>query len=107
MQRKFTETAAPRAIVVDGDVLSKEETIDIAKRASAKTSLLDAEDAYDLLSTYWNTAFLQSITDDNYEEQVKSFNNILSEKIRNSGTNIIQRKFNKYRGNISQNYRAK
>tara|TARA_R100000315_G_C5232948_1_gene143996 strand:+ start:747 stop:2486 length:1740 start_codon:yes stop_codon:yes gene_type:complete len=103
----FDKTAAPRAIVVDGDVLSKEETIDIAKRASAKTSLLDAEDAYDLLSTYWNTAFLQSITDDNYEEQVKSFNNILSEKIRNSGTNIIQRKFNKYRGNISQNYRAK
>ena len=102
----FDKTAAPRAIIVDGDSLSKEETIDVAKSASARTSLISAEDAYDLLSKFWKEESLKDITDSNYQEKVDEFNKALGEKTRNSSIKIVQNKFLEYRGNISKNYRA-
>ena len=98
----FDKTAAPRAIVVNGDSLSKEETIDVAKGASAKASLINAEDAYDLLSRFWTQQFLGSLTDENYQEKVDGFNDILKEKTRNSSVKIIQNQFLEYRGGISK-----
>ena len=103
----FDKTAAPRAIVVDGDSLSKEETIDVAKSASAKTSLISAEDAYDLLSKFWTGKSLKDITESNYQEEVDKFNKALGEKTRNSSTKIIQKQFLEYRGDISKFYRER
>lgn len=103
----FDKTAAPRAIIVDGDSLSKEETIDVAKSASAKASLISAEDAYDLLSTFWTPQKLNSLTDENYQDEVKKFDNILGDKAGNSSTKIIKDKALEYRGQISKLYRAK
>jgi hypothetical protein len=100
----FDKTAAPRAIIVDGDSLSKEETIDVAKGASVKASLINAEDAYDLLSRFWTQQFFGSLTDENYQEKVDGFNDILKEKTRNSSTKIIQNQFLEYRGKISKFY---
>lgn len=100
----FDKTAAPRAIIVNGDSLSKEETIDVAKGASAKASLINAEDAYDLLSRFWTQQFLGSLTDENYQEKVDGFNDILKEKTRNSSIKIIQNQFLEYRGKISKFY---
>jgi len=100
----FDKTAAPRAIIVDGDSLSKEETIDVAKGASVKASLINAEDAYDLLSGFWTQQFLGSLTDENYQEKVDGFNDILKEKTRNSSIKIIQNQFLEYRGQISKFY---
>lgn len=103
----FDKTAAPRAIIVDGDSLSKEETIDVAKSASAKTSLINAEDAYDLLSKFWTEESLRDITDSNYQEKVDGFDQALKEKTKNSSIKILQNKFLKYRGEISKFYRER
>lgn len=103
----FDKTAAPRAIIVDGDSLSKEETIDVAKSASAKTSLISAEDAYDLLSKFWTGKSLNNITDSNYQEKVDEFDKALKEKAKDSSIKIIQDKFLEYRGDISKFYRER
>lgn len=103
----FDKTAAPRAIIVDGDSLSKEETIDVAKSASAKASLISAEDAYDLLSSFWTPQKLNSLTDENYQDEIKKFDNKLGEKAKDSSTKIIQNKFLEYRGDISKFYRER
>ncbi len=105
--RLFDKTAAPRAIIVDGKSLSKEETIDVAKRASTKTSLISAEDAYDLLSKFWTGESLKDITESNYQEEVDKFDKALEEKTKNSSTKIIQKQFLKLRGLISKNYRER
>ena len=103
----FDKTAAPRAIIVDGKSLSKEETIDFAKSASAKTSLISAEDAYDLLSKFWKGESLKDITDSNYQEKVDEFDKALKEKAKDSSKKIIQDKFLEYRGDISKFYRER
>ena len=105
--RLFDKTAAPRAIIVDGKSLSKEETIDVAKRASTKTSLISAEDAYDLLSKFWTGESLKDITKSNYQEEVDKFDKALEEKAKNSATKIIQKQFLKLRGDISKFYRER
>ena len=105
--RLFDKTAAPKAIIIDTEGLKKEETIDIAKQASAKVSLISAEDAYDLLSRFWTPQKLNSLTDENYQDEIKKFDNILGEKARNSSTKIIQNKFLEYRGQISEFYRER
>ena len=105
--RLFDKTAAPKAIIIDTEGLKKEETIDIAKQASAKVSLIGAEDAYDLLSSFWKEQKLNSLTDENYQDEIKKFDDMLEEKARNSSTKIIKDKALEWRGQVSKFYRAK
>jgi len=105
--RLFDKTAAPKAIIIDTEGLKKEETIDIAKQASVKVSLIGAEDAYDLLSRFWKEQKLNSLTDENYQDEIKKFDDMLEEKAGNSSTKIIKDKALEWRGQVSKFYRAK
>ena len=105
--RLFDKTAAPKAIIIDTEGLKKEETIDIAKQASAKVSLIGAEDAYDLLSRFWKEQKLNSLTDENYQDEIKKFDDMLEEKARDSSTKVIKDQALEWRGQMSKLYRAK
>jgi len=86
MSKLFSKVAKPGVIPskIKGD--TAEEIRGFAQAATAKKSLIDAEDAYDLLKNFWNEERIKGVDESNYDKLIKEFEEELKTKIQKSSS---------------------
>jgi hypothetical protein len=101
-QKLFSKTARPGVIPskITGD--TPRELVEIAEESTSKKSLIDAESAYDLLRSFWNEERIGSVTSENYQELVDSFDKELKARIEDSSLRRLEKSSLQFRKQLSE-----
>jgi len=78
------------------------ELVEIAEESTSKKSLIDAESAYDLLRSFWNEERIGSVTSENYQELVDSFDKELKARIEDSSLRRLEKSSLQFRKQLSE-----